>query len=100
MWRLLVDHADQEEQRARAQAVVDHLQDAALDALRVEGEQAEHDETQVADRGIGDQLLDVGLGVGDRRAVDDADDRQHARCTGAACTAACGNSARLKRRKP
>ena len=50
-----------------AQTVVDHLQDAALDALRVEGEQPQHHEAQVADRGISNQFLDIILG--DRRPL-------------------------------
>ena len=55
----LVDHADEEEQRAGGDAVVDHLQDAALDALRGEGEGAEDDEAEVRDRRVGDEALEV-----------------------------------------
>ena len=74
----LVEHADQEEQAARGQAVVDHLQQAAGQAGLVQGEHAEHAEAQVADAAVGDQLLDVVLGQGAEGAVDDADDRQRA----------------------
>ena len=41
-----------------------------------EAEDAEHHESQVADRGVGDQLLDVRLHHRDQRAIDDADDGQ------------------------
>ena len=72
----LVDDADQQEQGAGADAVVDHLDDAAGDALGVEGEDAEHQETHVADAGIGDEALHVALRHGHQGAVQDADDRQ------------------------
>ena len=74
----LVDHAHHGEQPAGRQPVVDHLQHAALDAQPVQGEQAQHAEAQVADAGIGDQPLDVALGQGHQRPVDDAG---HARAT-------------------
>ena len=74
--RLLVDHADEQEQRSRAQAVVDHLQDGAFHALRVEREHTEHDKTEVADRGVRDQFFHVRLRVRNRRAVNDADGRE------------------------
>ena len=64
-----VDHADDQKQSACAQAVVDHLQDAALDALGIEGEQAEHHEPEVADGRIRHQLLDVFLPVRHRGTV-------------------------------
>ena len=53
-----------------------HLVQGALRALRIEREHAQHDEAEMADRGIGDQLLDVGLHHGDQRPVHDADHRQ------------------------
>ena len=55
----LVDHADEEEQGAGGQAVVDHLEHAALEALGGEGERAEHDEAQVGHRRVGDEPLQV-----------------------------------------
>jgi hypothetical protein len=57
----LVDHPDQEEQRAGREAVVDHLEIEPLEALRRQREHAEHHEAEVADRRVGDQLLDVRL---------------------------------------
>ena len=72
----LVDDADQQEQRAGADTVVDHLDDAAGHALGVEGEDAEHQEAHVADAGIRDEALHVALRHGHQGAVQDADDGQ------------------------
>jgi hypothetical protein len=73
----LVDHADEEEERARGQTVIDHHHQRALHALHGEREDAEHHEAQMAHRAVGDELLEVGLHERDERAVHDADDRQH-----------------------
>ena len=70
-------HADDEEEAAGADAVVQHLVDRALHALRVHRGDAEHDEAEVADARVGDQLLHVRLHHRDQRAVDDADHREH-----------------------
>ena len=72
----LVDHADEEEQRAGRDAVVDHDHQRALHALHGEREDAEHDEAEVADRRIRDELLEVRLDERHERAVHDADHRQ------------------------
>ncbi len=72
----VVDDADAEEEAGRDDAVRQHLEDRAFDALRREGEDAERHEAHVSDRRIGDQLLEVGLRQGDERGVDDGDDRQ------------------------
>ena len=69
----LVDHADHQEEAAGDQAVADHLDHRALDAEQVEAQQAEHHVAEVADRRVGDDLLDVGLHQREARAVDDAD---------------------------
>ena len=73
----LVDHADAEEERARDDPVVDHLEHGALQALLLEDEDAQRHEAHVADRAVGDQLLEVGLHHRHDRAVDDRDQRQH-----------------------
>ena len=73
----LVDHADQEEQRAGRDAVVDHDHQRALHALHGQREDAEHHEAEVADRRVGDELLEVRLHERHERAVDDADHREH-----------------------
>ena len=67
----LVDHPDQQEQGAGGDAVVDHLEQAAFDALRVEGEGTQDDEPQMGHRGVGHQSLEVPLHGGDHGAVED-----------------------------
>ena len=57
-------------------------------------------EAEVRHRRVGDQLLDVALGPGDERAVDDADDRQGPRSTDRQRLAASGKSGSAKRMKP
>ena len=73
----VVEHADRQEERAGGNAVIEHLVDRALNRNGAERENAEDDEAQVADRGVSDQALQVGLHHGDQRAVDDADDREN-----------------------
>ena len=58
----VIDHANAEEQRAGDDAVTQHLEDRAFDALGVEGKDADGHEAHVGDRRIGDQLLHVRLG--------------------------------------
>ncbi len=72
----LVDHPEQEEQGTGRDAVVDHLEHTALDALAGEGEGAQGDEAEVGDRGVGDEPLDVLLHRGHHGAVEDADDAE------------------------
>ena len=98
----LVDHADDQEEHAGRDAVVDLLDDAAGDAVRVQREDAQRAEAQVADRGVRHQLLPVLLHQADQRAVDDADDREHHQHLhdALASTDACGSSGSEKRRKP
>ena len=69
----VVDHADEEEEHRRDGAVVEHLQHGAVDALRRERRHAEHDVAHVADRRVGDELLQVRLRHGAERAVDDVE---------------------------
>ena len=70
----VVDDADAQEQRARDDAVAQHLEDGALHALVAAGEDAERHEAHMRDRRIGDQLLHVLLRQRDQRGVDDGDD--------------------------
>ena len=95
----VVDDADAEEQRARDEAVRQHLEDRALDALLVHGEDAHGHEAHVGDRRIGDQLLHVLLHQRDQRGVDDGDDRQR-EDEGREVVEASGNIGSEKRRKP
>jgi hypothetical protein len=81
----LVDHADQEEQRAGGDAVADHHHQRPLHRLQGHGEDAEHHEAEVRDRRVGDELLEVGLHQRHQRAVDDADHREHERSPSAPC---------------
>ncbi len=48
--RFLVLNADEEEERARDETVVEHLQHGADAALHVEDEDAERDEAHMRDR--------------------------------------------------
>ena len=73
----LVDHADAQEEGPGDDPVVDHLKDRALDAVSVERKDAQRHEAHVADARVGDEALDIRLGQGHVRAVDDGDDREH-----------------------
>ena len=72
----LVEDADEEEERAGREAVVDHLEDRALERHRREGADSQDDEAEVRHRGVGHEPLHVVLGIGDEGAVDDADDAE------------------------
>jgi len=71
------DHADAQEQRPGADAVVDHVEHRALQADLVHGHQAQHAETQMREGGIRQQAFHVALHPGDHRAVKDADDAEN-----------------------
>ena len=68
----VVDHAHHGEQPAGGKSVVDHLQHAAIDAQRIQGEKSQHAKAQVGHAGIGDELFEVFLRKRDERSVDDA----------------------------
>ena len=84
--RTLVEIPDEEEERARRDAVVHHLQDRAVHRLGTQGREAEHDEAEVRDRRIGDEPFHVGLCHAHERPVDDpgdaerSDDRRSIEC--------------------
>ena len=92
------EHADDHEERAGADAVVQHLVDRALQPSS--REQAEHDEPEVADARVRDQLLHVGLDHRDERAVDDADHGEHGNATARSTAPPSGNSGKAKRSRP
>jgi hypothetical protein len=69
----IVDDADQEEEHGGDRPVVEHLEDGAVDPLRREGRHAEHHVAHVTDARVGDQLLQVLLGHGAHRTVDDVE---------------------------
>ena len=96
----LVDDADQQEQRAGRDAVVQHGHHRARESLGVEREQTQHAEAQVAHRRVGDQLLEVRLHHRDERAVDDSDERQPRDPRARTRRARSGTAACANRRKP
>ena len=71
-----VDPAHQDEQGGDDQTVIDHLDDAAGESLAVEGERPEGDESDLGQRRIGEETLQVALGAGDKGAIGDADHGQ------------------------
>src|SRR4029077_2743510 len=72
-----VQHADDQEERAGGNSVVDLLDHAAGKPVRGQRKNSQRAESQVADRTVGDQLLHVFLHHADERAVNYADDRQN-----------------------
>ncbi len=73
----IVEHADEQEEAAGGNAVGEHLEDGALHGNLVEGEDAENDEAEVADAGVGDEFFEIGLNESYERAVNDTDDGEH-----------------------
>ena len=74
----VVKHAHQHEECAGGDAVAEHLVDRAFNGFRPEHENSQHAESQMGDGGISHQLLQIRLHHGHQRAVNDADDGQHA----------------------
>ena len=72
----VINNADAEEERARDDTVRQHLEDSALHALNVGGEDTHRDVTHVGNRRVGNQLLDVVLHHRHQRGVDDGENRQ------------------------
>ena len=52
-----INGPDAQKERARRNAVVDHLEDRSLDALGVQDKDAQCDESHVTDAGVGDQFF-------------------------------------------
>ena len=77
-----------------------HLEQRALHALHVEGEDADGDEAHMRDRGIGDQLLHVLLRQRHQRGVDHRDDRERDRSAARNRPRRPGSIGTEKRRKP
>src|ERR1700740_2567567 len=73
----VVEHADQQEESSGGDAVGEHLEHRALHGNVLEGEDPQHDEAKVADAGISDKFLEIGLNEGDQGSVDDADDGEY-----------------------
>ena len=72
----LVDEADEDEQRGHDEAVVQHEQHPAGQALGADGDRAQRDEADVGQRGVGHQALHVALRARHHGAVDDPDHGQ------------------------
>ena len=72
----VIEHANAEEERAGRDAVAEHLEYSTLDRNRIEREDSEYDEAEVAYGCVSDQALQIGLHHGDQRAVNDADNRE------------------------
>ena len=72
----LIDHAYDKKECTGAEPVIDHLQNAALDALSVEREHAEHDEPKVAHTGECDETLHIDLNHCHPRPIHDAYHRE------------------------
>ena len=68
-----LDEADDQEERADDDAVVDHLDHRAVDAVVGQREDAERDEAEVADARVGDDAFEVAFRQRHQRAVDDAE---------------------------
>ena len=69
-----IENADNQEERACRNAVVDLLQHRAAQPSGIQGENSQRAEAQVADRGICHQLLHIFLHQRNQRSVDDPDD--------------------------
>ena len=72
----VVEHAQQQEQRAVHDAVIENLINRALPAGEREAVDAQRDQAQMAQRGKGHQPPEVALHQCQARAVENADDRQ------------------------
>ena len=68
--RAVVQHPGDEEQGAGGNPVIDHLEDGALDALRVEPKNSQGDEPHMRDGRIGDESFEVLLRGGHGAAVE------------------------------
>ncbi len=73
----VVEYAGQEEQRAGRNPVRQHLVHRALHGNRLERENPQHHEAQVADRRVRHKFFQVRLHQRNQRTVNNADDRQH-----------------------
>ena len=69
----LVEQAHEHEERGAGEALVEDLVDAAVEAGDGEGEDAEDDDADVAEGGVGGEPLEVVLHQREQGAVDDAD---------------------------
>ena len=57
----IIDDTHQKEEGASADAVIDVLDQCALDSIRIQRKNSQHHKPEVADAGIGNQFLQVYL---------------------------------------
>ena len=74
--RPVVNHADDSKEESRHHAVREHLHAGAQHAVRVEGGKTHQHQAHVRNRGKTDDIFEIGLHHGDKRAVDHVDQRQ------------------------
>src|SRR5207237_9909523 len=73
----LVEQADDQEERARGNAVVDLLEHTAGKAVRRERKNSQGAKAKIGDRAVGDEALHVLLHEANERAINDADQGEH-----------------------
>src|SRR5262249_26933340 len=71
-----VDQTDDQKERSRADAMIDHHHHRAIEPGLVQAKNAEHAKPKVTEARIGHQFLHVGLHHRGERAVNDSDNRQ------------------------
>ena len=74
--RPIIQLTHRQEQRARRDAVIEHLQNGALDALTVEREDAERHKAHVRNRRVGHQLLEIRLSQRQASAIQNGPHRE------------------------
>ena len=72
----VIEKPRHEKEPGRREPEVDHLEQAALESLEIQGEQPQHDKPQVADAGVREQAAEIRLDERDQRAVNDRDQTQ------------------------
>src|SRR5881628_4123468 len=73
----VIDDPNEQEEGPRRNSVIQHLVDRAFQSLYGKAEDAQNDESQMADRRVRHELLHVGLNHCDKSAIDDSHDREH-----------------------
>ena len=84
--RVIVNDADAEEEHARDETMTEHLDGRARQRCLAEGHPAkaggrrrhtQQDHTHMADAGVSDQLLHIGLHQADARPVNNVNGSEH-----------------------
>src|ERR1700754_2513485 len=69
----LLKETGNDEQRARTDSMANHLDHGSVERDFISCEDSEENESHVADAGVGDEALEIGLAHGQHRAVKDSD---------------------------